>query len=901
MEHSSLRFKHKLAIAALAATLAATPVIPGYSALFGESIIPTAHAATATAAAAPTIKLVSETPVTAGATLRKYVWNSTRSNKPVQTNANVLVIDLHNPHVQLDVMTGKQDQFTTRQSVRGMANETGAVAGVNGDYYNVSGEGAPIGGVISEGELLSSPSYLSGMYAFALTKDRQPIIDTFTFSGTISSEGGINQYPLAGMNKTTYWTDPAKIHSHQDALYIYTSDWGSKSRANDGATVPTEVLVVDRKVVQIAADSTLDMLVPEDGYILRASGKAATFIKEAFKPGDSIYADYALRPVDQSKTYDTSSFQMMIGGHTILVDNGATTAYSRDVSSLGGNRSRTGLGYSKDGRYIYMITVDNSGDSKGMNLSEFQKFMVSLGVWKGLNLDGGGSTQLVSRPLGETATVNTNQMENSTARLVVNGLGVYTTAPQGDLLGLFIQSEAAMFLGEKKTLRLKAYDQYYNPLAVDSNSVKWTASSNIGHFNGAEFTALQAGTLTVTADGGNQAKQTKDIDIVGRYDIDSMKFETEDFIVAEGDRYELPVVVVTVKGVKRTIPTELLSWEFIGFEGLVKTGDQAVTVTNVTTDDGYARIIARYDGMSAMLTRSLGTDKLFADFNAIQTPVVTSVTPLEVSATINQVTGLIPGEPDNAALFFAYNFKEGTGTKAAYAAFGADGNGLAIEGQPDRMKMNVLGDGSLNWLRAEFIDANQKSYLVDVANPVDWYGWQTESVDLSSYKMSYPITLKRVYVASPEQGQDEREPIGSIGIDDIAFTYKGEIPVAPKSKVEMAVGRTSLTVNGITSKLEQAPITENNSTLIPVRFFVDAMGGEIKWDAKEKRVSVIRDGHLIEMWIGDKMVVVDGKLIESPVAPKLSNGRTLLPLRLISEALGWKVGYEEKTKSITLE
>ncbi len=899
MGKATLSFKHKLAISALAATLAATQVIPGYSSIFGHiGGGSTVHAAAT--AAEPTVKLVSETPVTAGATLRKYVWSAVRNKQNVQANANVVVIDLKNPHVQLDVMTGKQGQFTTRQTVRSMANETGAVAGVNGDYYNVSGEGAPIGAVVSGGELLSSPSYLNGMYAFALTKDRQPIIDTFTFSGTVSTEGGLQQYPLAGVNKTTYWTDPNKIHSHQDALYIYTSEWGSKARANDGATVPTEVLVQGRQIVQIAADSTLDMLAPEDGYILRASGKAAAFIKENFKAGDAIYADYRLMPTDTSKTYDTSSFQMMIGGHTILVDNGAPAAYSRDTSSLNGYRSRTGLGYSQDGRYVYMITVDNSGDSKGMSLSEFQKFMAGIGVWKGLNLDGGGSTQLVSRPLGDVSAVLTNKTEYSTARQVVNGLGVYSIAPKGDLLGLIIQSEEAMFLGEKKTLRLKAYDQYYNPMTIDSAAVQWSASSSIGRFDGAEFTALKPGEITVTAVGGAEIKHSKEIYIAGRNDIQNMRFETEDFIVSAGDSYALPDVNVTVKGVKRTIPAELLEWEFVGFEGEVKAGAKELKVTKVT-DTGLARIIARYDGMGVMMTKALGVDRLLADFNTIQTTTTMSATPAEVTGKISQVTGLVVGEPNDAVLFLEYNFKQGTGTKALYAALGEGGSGLAVEGEPDRVKMDVMGDGSLNWLRAEFIDSNNKSHLVDIANPIDWYGWQTVSADLSTYNMSYPVQLKRIYVANPVQGQDEREPIGAVAVDDITFTYKGDVPESPKANVQMAVGRQSLTVNGEKRQLEIAPFTENNSTLIPVRFFVDAMGGDILWDADTQRVSIMRDEHLIELWIGNKTVVVDGKLVESSVAPRLSQGRTLLPLRLISEALGWEVGYDQKTRSITLE
>ena len=103
---------------------------------------------------------------------------------------------------------------------------------------------------------------------------------------------------------------------------------------------------------------------------------------------------------------------MLIGGQTILVDNGKPAANSRTSAEIGGYRSRTGVGYSEDQRYAYMVTAEASGDSAGASLSEFQQIMIAAGVWKGMNLDGGGSTQLVARPLGETTVQVVNQIEN---------------------------------------------------------------------------------------------------------------------------------------------------------------------------------------------------------------------------------------------------------------------------------------------------------------------------------------------------------------------------------------------------------------------------------------------------------------------------------------------------------
>jgi exopolysaccharide biosynthesis protein len=866
------------------------------------SSIPISYVATLQASAAtetsPTVKLVEEVPVTAGAKLQKYVWSSSRNNVAVSTNANVLVIDLNNPNVKLDVMTGVDGQFTKRQTVKGMAQDTLAVAGVNGDYYVVAAEGAPMGAQITNGELMSSPSYLKGMYAFALTKEKKPIIDTFTFNGSITAANG-QSYPLAGINKTYYQTEPNKAHSHINSLYIYTSAWGSTSRANDGSTTPTEVLVVNDVVVQISEKAPLNMIAPENGYILRSTQKAAEYVLANIKVGDKITANYQLVPTDTTKTYDTANFRMMIGGHTILVDGGKTTAFSRDVSSLGGYRSRTGIGYSKDDRYVYIITVDKKDDSMGMSLKEFQSFMVSIGVWKGLNFDGGGSTQMVSRPLGDTSAVVVSELENGTARQVVNGLGVYTLAPAGKLAGLLIQGEHTLFVNEKSAFSLKAYDEYYNPITTGVQDAKWTAvnGSGKGTFEADMFTATSAGTATITATSGGIKQQTE-IDIIGNKQINSMAFDNSEFILSAGESYELPVIVATVKGVKRKIPSELLSWEFNGFEGTV-TGN-LVHVTKIGSS-GIARIIARFDDFSTMLTQTAGMDQLFADFDTMTYELQKQVTPDSVIGNVQLTPGLVVGEPNNMALSFEYNFEAaiGAGTKALYASFGT--TGAAVEGKPARMKMDVMGDGSLNWLRAEFIDAKNKSHMVDIANPIDWFGWKSLNVDLEKYEMAYPIKLNRIYVVNPELGQDEREPNGYVAADNITFQYAGELASLPNAQVQMAINRAALTVNGEEQKLDQAPVLVKGTTMIPVRFFVDAMGGEIQWDPKKQRVTIIRDNHLIEMWIKDEEVIIDGQRVTSLEAPQLIKGRTMLPLRLISEALGWKVGWDQTTKSVTLE
>jgi trimeric autotransporter adhesin len=850
---------------------------------------------TAAEAAANKLELVSEQAITSGAVHKKYVWNIERKGQPVQVSAQVVEVDLHNPYVQLDTMAGTGGQFTKKQTIREMAVDTGAVAAVNGDFYNTKAEGVPMGPQVMNNQLLATPPYLPGFYSFALTADRKPIVDLFTYEGKIVTKDGTS-YPLGGINKTYYWFEPDGQHSHIDGLFMYTNAWGQVDRSNDGVTYPTEVLVQNNIITEVAPSGIIDMVAPKDGYILRAAGKADEFVREHMKVGDPIVADYQVLAQDPNKSYDARSFHMMIGGHTILVDEGKPAKFSREVSSLAGYRSRTAIGYSKDERFVYLITADNAGDSKGLSMSELQTFMVEIGVWKGLNLDGGGSTQLAARPLGEFQVRLSNATEYGSERKVVNGVGVYSLAPRGTVQGINISGETTLFIGEKKTFHMKAYDEYYNPVDANQMPVQWSLEQPIGQMNGNELTATAPGAAKLTVRSGN-ARSAVDIDVIGREQIDSMKVLATNPILSENGSYRLPVEVTTDKGITRTIPPELVNWEWIGIEGKIE-GDR-LNIQSIDPKAKQAHVIASYDGYRAMYTFAIGEQKLWSDFDGKSYPITFNGYPAEVTGVASPVVGLPEQPSGNQALYIRYDFTKGSGTKAAYALFGE--KGIPVEGEPHMVKMKIMGDNSLNWIRAEIIDAKGQLHRVNISNEINWYGWKTVIADLSEYQMAYPITFKRLYVVNPEQGQDEREATGRTAFDDITFLYESQAAPEVKNQVKMAVNKKSLTVNGKSMTIDQPPVIIQERTMVPVRLLVEAMGGQVDWLDEERRVTVRKGDHLIDMWIDKNILVVDGKTINYDVSPLIVNERTMLPLRLIAESLGWKVGWEDSSMSITLE
>lgn len=862
----------------------------------------TAVPAKAASPADSPVTLISQEPLTYGAILKHYEYNFDRNKTPVKVKADVVEVDLQNPMVRLDTMAGTKGQFTKKQTVREMANETGAVAAINGDFYNTQAEGVPMGPQVMSGKLLATPPYLPGFFSFALTKDNKPIVDLFTFQGQVTAKDGAT-YPLGGVNKTYYWFEADGIHEQDkhsmiDGLFMYTNTWGQVDRSNDGVTVPTEVLVRNGVVEKIVTTGIINEIAPVDGYILRASGKADEFVRQHLKIGDKIATDYKVFGQDFSKNYDAANFKMMIGGHTILVDEGKPSYFSRDVSDIGGYRSRTAMGYSKDQRFAYLITADNAGDSKGLSLPELQQFMIKIGVWKGLNLDGGGSTQLVTRPLGEFQTVLTNNTEYGSGyeRKVVNGVGVFSMAPKADVKDILVKGPTTLFLQEKASYSLKAYDNYYNPVQFGSNGAQaqWSSSQPIGTWEGNTFTAQNPGKTTLTVTSGTATKKL-DVEIIGRDQLSSLKIQPSSNVLLPNAIYRLPVVATTKQGVTRTVPAQGIQWKLEGFKGQFD-GDK-LTVQSIDPGVKLGRVYAQYDGFTTMLTLPLGQMQTLLDFETDKAPVTFTGFPAEVKGTAKRLSAA--NVPSGAyALSINYDFTGGTGTKAAYAVLG--GSGIQVQGQPQTLSVKVKGDNSFNWVRAEVIDAKGASKLIDLSQNMNWTDWKTLTADLSSYGVAYPITLKRLYVANPAQGQDERASKGEVLFDDVSFQYAPTID-ATRNLVKLAINRTTMTVNQTTIELDQAPILHKDNTMVPVRFVVEAMGGQLTWSDAERKVTVVKDSHYAEMWLDKPDLIIDGQVVTAEVAPMLVGERTMVPLRLLSEKMGWKVGWDQSTYSVTLE
>lgn len=881
--------------ASLAGVIWIMPVVGSEGAgWLGASTAPVAQAAASFSATK-----LSEEVITSGAMMMKYKFTTVRSGKSATGLASVIRVDLNNPYVSLDVMTGKGGNLTTRQSTGGMAAETGAVAAVNGDYFNTGGEGAPIGGQVSGGVLVSTPSQLNGMYAFAVTKDRKPMIDEYTFEGMLTAEDG-SQFPLSGINKGAYNPEGgSSTYSHANAAYIYTDAWTALERPKGSSTTPTEVLVENDIITQISLDSALPVTVPKGAYILRTHGLAAEFVKAHLVVGQKINSTYLLRSKTTQQELDPSTLQMMIGGHTILVNNGKASSFSRSTSSIGGYRARTALGYSQDGRYVYVIAAEKNSNSAGLSLTELQSFMTNIGVWKGINLDGGGSTTMVDRPLAETSTTLTFNTEyGKEQRTIVNGVGVYTSAPQGEVKGIKISGSSVLLIGQKATYSLKGYDTYYNPVDVAAANPAWTASGGSVTVNAGEATAVKPGTVKLKATSGTASAETE-VTVLGGEDLSSLIAGTATAPLQAGATVSVPVNAVSKSGATIAVPATALKWEFIGFKGSVGDGKLKVEAVDPGVTTGYA--IARYDGFSTAVVLSTAAATAWEDFENANYPFAFTTNAAGVTGTAAVVAGSAE-RAGSKVLSLSYDMSAGTGKMYAYAQFNGT-KGKDIPAAATSMSVDVMGDMSLNWMRAELTDASGKTAYIDLAKVIDWNGWKTLNIDLSGSGIKFPASLKRLYVVNVEEGQDERAKTGTVAFDNISFVMPSLSSEAglPKGTAAMSIGGKAMTVNGTKRPIDVAPIVKDGSTYVPIKYVLDAFGGNAVWDAKTKKIMVLRGSKALDLTVNKKEFVLNGKRQSAEVAPMILNARTLVPLRLVTEQLGLTVKWEQNTKTVTIE
>ena len=126
-----------------------------------------------------------------------------------------------------------------------------------------------------------------------------------------------------------------------------------------------------------------------------------------------------------------------------------------------------------------------------------------------------------------------------------------------------------------------------------------------------------------------------------------------------------------------------------------------------------------------------------------------------------------------------------------------------------------------------------------------------------------------------------------------------QIPVGAH-EIKLQIDQKEAWVNDTSTTLDAAPFIQEGRTMVPVRFVSEQLGGEVTWLEDTRQVKIQDDGQQILLTIDSVQALVGDQeqTLDSPAV--IVSARTFVPLRFVSETLGAQVSWHEETKTITI-
>ena len=659
------------------------------------------------------------------------------------------------------------DVLTDRSSVAAMAGTLEAdgyrvVAGINGDFYNVS-TGLPIGLVVTEGVLRSSDA---GYYAIGFRADGtavlgKPGVKVSADLGYAVDDGSGSSTELirsvAAVNK-------ARTNS---GLFLYTYDFNAKHTTGTTETGVNAVCTIERGELSIGStvtarvdrvEETTVTAIQPDQIVLSANANA-----------DAYYTN-ALRnmPVGSEVTFTVTAnsgwedVDYAVGALYCLAQDGVVT-----TGLAAGANPRTAVGQKADGTLVfYTIDGRKTGHSIGASLTQIGKRLLELGCETVLCLDGGGSTNLaVTTPDSTTASI-INRPSESNRKVTNQVFLVASDRASGDLDHFYVHAASDYVLaGSSVAVNVTGVDTNYIPMDAD-----YDLSASAGTLeNGTLTTPASGGDVTVMASGRGSRGSTV-VHAIRTPDTLTLKKGTASLTaltVAPGSKTTLTAGAVW-NHLTLAADAKAFTWSVSGDIGTV---DENGVFTAAAPGSGGLTVSAGGKSLTIPITVARQALKTVEDFE--DTELIFSSGPyLKVSRTHASdyvQRGRYAGKLD---------YTLSADTEWLSIALGRGFSNLTDH--YTALNLWVYGDGSGNQLSFLYT-GDTKSDLRLPVTLLDFTGWKQVSVTLPQ-----AFTLSGLVVNAPPTVDSDGNPItadtprtGTVYIDQITAAFPGTVDNTP--------------------------------------------------------------------------------------------------------------------------
>ena len=128
------------------------------------------------------------------------------------------------------------------------------------------------------------------------------------------------------------------------------------------------------------------------------------------------------------------------------------------------------------------------------------------------------------------------------------------------------------------------------------------------------------------------------------------------------------------------------------------------------------------------------------------------------------------------------------------------------------------------------------------------------------------------------------------------------IPTTYKAKeIIMKINDPNISIDGSITESDLSPTIINDRTMIPIRIISEALGASVEWIQESESIIIRSEEALIKLKIGDSRYYIDNNAYEMDTAPIIVNERTLVPVRFISEAMNCTVDWDQSEQKVTIK
>lgn len=421
--------------------------------------------------------------ITRGVTYEK---NSRMTTDGIQ-DIYVLTIDLTESTLELKEVESKTE-YGLKETVQKMLTDNGAIAGVNSDFFGMAGSySAGFGPVVREGELVSAGTSINqdkNQYGTYVKDKNGNSIFTY-FKTTVKFSNSAKTIDLASINKVTSMVFPI----------LFNREAATSTADLDKRFDNLVKFVVQNNTITYISQKGETVEVPENGYLIVMSGDYYTNAASVFKVGDPV-------TLQVSSTIDFDQIDTAFGGGGLLLLDGQEAPATDIVAA--GRQPRTAFGVSQDGTKAIMMVVDGRGDSIGATHSEMAALMKEYGAYEALHLDGGGSSTMVVQTVDDAAPQLQNTPSDGAQRKVIASVGVFQTAPKGEIKEIGITT-VNQHTQPGKTAEFTVYglDEYKNRIYIAPEDVTFEVVGVEGTWDGYLFQPTTTGEYSVVATYGD--------------------------------------------------------------------------------------------------------------------------------------------------------------------------------------------------------------------------------------------------------------------------------------------------------------------------------------------------------------------------------------------------------------